>query len=203
MASSDPWNVVRRFEYALGEYTGAPYVVTCRSCTDALLMCLMWEKKKHGELKISIPRHTYVGVAQSVLNAGHRLSIIDEAWTGSYFLSPTTIVDSARRLTSGMYEAGTMTCLSFHSTKHLSLSTHGGAVLLDDKDAYEWLKRCRFDGRSEGIKPKQDKFCRGIHSYMLPVTAAEGLMRLELLPRHNADLPNSDYADLSLQEIFI
>lgn len=203
MASSDPWNVVRRFEYALGEYTGAPYVVTCRSCTDALLMCLMWEINQRGELVVEIPRYTYVGVAQSVLTAGHRLSLTEELWVGAYTLGNTSIVDSARRLTSGMYKSGTMTCLSFHTTKHLSLSTHGGAVLLSDQKAYEWLQRCRFDGRREGVSAKDDNFCRGIHSYMLPVTAAEGLMRLALLPKHNADLPNSDYADLSLQEIFI
>jgi hypothetical protein len=37
---------------------------------------------------------------------------------------------------------------------------------------------------------------------MTPATAAEGLMRLAVLPKHNEPLPNSDYADLSELEIF-
>jgi hypothetical protein len=37
---------------------------------------------------------------------------------------------------------------------------------------------------------------------MAPETAAQGLVRLALLPEHNDDLPNDDYPDLSKIEVF-
>ena len=64
------------------------------------------------------------------------------------------------------------------------------------------LRRARFDGRTEGLAPRDDDFILGWHCYMTPEVAAEGLMRLSLLPDHNDDLPNDDYPDLSTFEIF-
>jgi hypothetical protein len=37
---------------------------------------------------------------------------------------------------------------------------------------------------------------------MSPEIAAEGLVRLMHLPKHNPDLPNDDYPDLSQMDIF-
>jgi hypothetical protein len=139
----------------------------------------------------------------SILNAGGKIQFRDDAWTGGYQLYPHAIYDYARRFTSGMYRAGTMQCVSFHHSKILGLAAHGGAILLDDPAAYIWLKRARFDGRTEGIHPKDDNFTvQGFHCYMTPPTAAEGLLRLSALPLHNSDLPNSDYSDLSTVELF-
>jgi hypothetical protein len=42
----------------------------------------------------------------------------------------------------------------------------------------------------------------GWHMYMSPEIAAEGLVRLMHLPKHNPDLPNDDYPDLSKIELF-
>lgn len=72
----------------------------------------------------------------------------------------------------------------------------------DDPDADRWLRRARFDGRTEGVDPKDDDFILGWHCYMSPEIAAEGLVRLSWLPKHNADLPNSDYPDLSKVPLF-
>mgnify|MGYP007100050330 FL=1 len=93
-------------------------------------------------------------------------------------------------------------CLSFHWTKHLSIG-QGGAILLDNPEKAEKLRRMRFDGRREGADAKGDDFVwPSFHAYMMPRDAAEGLTRLSLLPKHNADLPRSDYPDLSLIEAF-
>lgn len=152
--------------------------------------------------EISIPKFTYVGVAQSILNAEARVIFRDEDWRGGYQLKPLPVFDYARRFTSGMYRAGQMQCVSFHHSKILGLATHGGAILHDDPEADVWLRRARFDGRAEGVEPIDDIFTRGFHAYMTPSTAAEGLLRLAVLPKHNADLENSNYSDLSLAEIF-
>jgi len=101
-----------------------------------------------------------------------------------------------------------MQCVSFHHTKRLGISTHGGAILHDNPEADAWLRRARFDGRAEGIAPKDDTgIIRGWHCYMTPPTAAEGLLRLSCLPRYNEPLPwgpgtASDYPELSKLECF-
>ena len=95
-----------------------------------------------------------------------------------------------------------MICLSFHASKTLGIE-QGGAILLDDPEANRWLRRARFDGRTEGIAPKDDLFDEiGWHCYMNPSTAAQGLMKLAVLPKQNYALPNDDYPDLSTIEVF-
>jgi dTDP-4-amino-4,6-dideoxygalactose transaminase len=197
---SDPFTVVRDFERAICAYTGAPYCVTVTSCTAALFLACMWKNVKAGP-PILLPKLTYVGVAQSIVNAGGRMVFIDEDWEGEYELVPFSILDAARRFTSGMYRPGTLQCVSFHVAKILGIG-QGGAILHDDPQADEWLRRARFDGRREGVHPKDDDFIRGWHLYMSPDTAAQGLWRLACLPQHNADLPRSDYSDLSKSKIF-
>jgi dTDP-4-amino-4,6-dideoxygalactose transaminase len=97
---------------------------------------------------------------------------------------------------------GTMMCVSFHTTKILG-DTQGGAILLDDPVAFNWLKRMRFDGRTEGVPPNKDTFTEiGYHCYLSPDVAARLLHKLSVLPDYNAPLPNDLYPDLSQYEIF-
>lgn len=203
MHRTDPFQVVRDFEQALCFYTGARYAVTTTSCTSALLITLAYCFQYHTARTVRIPRRTYVGVGMSVLNAGGSVSFTDEPWSGSYQLLPLPVFDCARTFTSGMYRPGAFQCVSFHHTKILGLAAHGGVILHDNADADHVLRRMRFDGRAEGFHPRDDTFeVRGFHCYMTPPTAAEGLLRLAALPKHNAPLPNSDYSDLSTQKVF-
>ena len=95
-----------------------------------------------------------------------------------------------------------MICVSFHASKTLGIE-QGGAILLDDAQAAQWLRRARFDGRTEGVAPKDDTFNQiGWHCYMNPSTAAQGLLKIHSLPKHNEPIPNDDYPDLSQMEIF-
>jgi dTDP-4-amino-4,6-dideoxygalactose transaminase len=101
-----------------------------------------------------------------------------------------------------MYRDGAMQCVSFHWSKILGIQ-QGGAILHDDPDADRWFRKARFDGRTEGVPPKEDTFeTLGYHCYLSPETAAQGLVRLSFLPPHNDDLPNSDYPDLSQIPLF-
>lgn len=201
---SDPYNVVRDFEAALSEFTGAPFVVTTTSCTFALLLALRYERTHRIDppKRIEIPKFTYIGVGMSVLHSGFGVTFRDEDWAGEYRLNPTRVWDSARRFTSGMFRHGMMQCVSFHWSKILGIG-QAGAILHDDEQADEWLRRARFDGRTEGVHPKDDRpDFAGYHAYLTPRDAAEGLSRLAVLPRKNADIPWDDYGDLSQLEIF-
>ena len=213
---SNAHDVTKAFEEALCDYTEAPLAVATTSCTMAITLALAWHGEKYkqpiaigpGEFAhllkplISMPKLSYVGVPASVRNAGFDVCFRDEDWQGEYQLAPLPVFDSARRFTSGMYRRGTMQCVSFHWSKILGLS-QGGAILLDDMDAYQWLRRARFDGRTEGVPPKYDQVqYPSWHAYLSPEVAAHGLMQLSLLPKHNADLPRSDYPDLSTLKAF-
>lgn len=187
------FQVVRDFEAALCEYTGAPYAVTVTSCTMALLLACEFNRVK----QVYIPKRTYVSVPQSIIRAGGTVYFYDRTWRGSYSLDPYPIHDSARRFTSGMYQGG-YECVSFHWNKILGLS-QGGAILHSDELADQWFRKARFDGRTEGVRPKDDRITMiGHHCYLSPEVAAHGLVRLSHLPKHNEDMPGDDYPDLSL-----
>jgi dTDP-4-amino-4,6-dideoxygalactose transaminase len=101
-----------------------------------------------------------------------------------------------------MYVQGQYQCLSFHSSKILG-DTQGGAILHDNPEADEWFRKARFDGRTEGVAPKDDTFDMvSYHCYLSPDVAARLLWKLSVLPKHNADLPNDPYPDLSKHEAF-
>jgi hypothetical protein len=187
----------------------------------ALLLACRWYIEKslqefgYADPKpITIPKYTYVGVPMSIIHAGFNVWFDNRDWSGYYQLKPLPIFDCARWLSEDMYSAdppyredhrydGNMLCLSFHPTKILGISTHGGAILHDNDEADEWLRMARFDGRKQGVAPRdQTDWILGYHCYMNPVTAAEGLVRLSTLPSINEPLPNDDYADLSKLEIF-
>ena len=192
----DPFRVVRDFEAALCEYTGAPFCVAVNSCTMALFLACKYLRVE----TVSIPKRTYVSVPMSIIHAGGKVEFDDREWSGRYSLNPYPIEDAARRFTSGMYQGG-YSCVSFHWSKILGIQ-QGGAILHNDPEADKWFRRARFDGRAEGVHPKDDNPILGWHCYMSPEIAAEGLVRLSHLPKHNDDLPNSDYPDLSKMEIF-
>lgn len=203
----NPYQVVKDFEQALCDYTGAKYAVTTTSCTMALLLACRWHYINrhpvpgHSPEVVTIPNRTYVGVPMSAIHAGYDVEFVDVQWEGCYVLHPLRVYDFARLFTSGMFVGG-FVCVSFHWSKHLAIG-QGGAILHDDDEADEWFRMMRFDGRKEGVAPKDQKdWVLGYHCYMSPRDAAEGLSRLAVLPKHNAPLPNDDYPDLSKLEIF-
>jgi len=193
-------DITREFEKALAEYTGVRYVVTTTSCTQAILMVAAWFGP--ASITVEMPALSYVGVPAALQNAGYGVEFRDDDWQGEYCIEPLPVWDSARRFTSGMYRPGMMQCVSFHATKILA-DSQGGAILHDDPFADRWLRRARFDGRTEGVDPKHDQVTYpSWHAYMSPDVAARLLWKLQGLPKHNADLPRSDYPDLSQMKAF-
>ena len=201
-----PYEVTRRFEKALCEYTGAPYAVAVNSGTAAILLAVKWFWSPLDDVVaggyIHIPKRTYVSVPCAIVEAGYWPKFLDEDWSGEYQLRPLPVWDSARRFTSGMYRAGQFQCVSFAAAKILG-AEQGGAILHDNRDADAWFRRMRFDGRTEGVDPLEDTFdLVGHHCIMIPSVAATLLVRLHHLPKHNADLPHYEYPDLSQHPAF-
>lgn len=169
---------ILEFEQQLAEFTGASYAVMTDCCTHAIELCLRYEHITYCEFTA----FTYLSIPMTM----HKLSIayrlVPEYWTGEYKLHCTNIWDSARRLESNMYRPGMMQCLSFGWDKPLAIG-RGGAILLDDSNAYNTLIKMRYDGRDLSINPwiEQKEFCIGYHYKPTPEEAAKGLMLLEKL----------------------
>jgi len=197
---SNPYQVTRQLEVMLCEYTGAKYAVCVNSASAALLLSIQWHVPRPEA--IEIPRRTYVSVPNQIKLAGNNVAWRDEVWIGEYQLKPLPVWDSARRFTSDMYRAGQFQCVSFSTSKILGIE-QGGAILHDNDEADAWFRRMRFDGRTEGVNPHEDTFdVVGHHCIMLPSVAAQALLRLHHLPKHNEDMEDYPYPDLSTFPVF-
>jgi len=154
------FDVLFKFEERLAEYTGAPYVVVTDGCTHALELCFRYKHIRYCQF----PAHTYISIVQLMNQLKIKYSLTDQTWTGEYYFYDTGIWDSARLLRKNMYRSGQMQCLSFGNGKPLDLGK-AGAILLDDKAAYETLSCMRSDGRDLRISPweTQIKFEQGYH----------------------------------------
>jgi len=207
--------VTADFEKELSKYTGAPYVICVDNQSNALFLSLYyWINIKNiklnthwwnGNLKppiIDVPQRTYPSVPCEVIHAGAKVNFTEvygETLKGAYQLTPTNVWDSALRFTADMYIPNSMMCVSFTGAyKHFKLSK-GGAILLDDLDAYNWLKKARFSGRSE-CSYHEDNFddnpIIGWNFYMMPELSARGLLLINQF--YNADGTKKHNKDLEL-----
>ena len=202
------YKVTEDFEKALGDYTGAPYVVTVDNQSNALFLALMFEKA--AGKTISIPSRTYPSVPCEIIHAGAKVSfepVDGKTLKGAYQLKPTNVWDFALRFTANMYMPGTHMCVSFTGPyKHFKLSK-GGAILTDNFEAYNWFKRARYSGRRECSYHDDNFDMLGWNFYMMPELAARGLLLMNQFyntdgsKKHNEDL-ELPYPDLSKFEVY-
>ena len=186
------FDTILKFEQALAEYTGAPYAVMTDCCTHAIELCLRYNRVE----QTAFTAFTYLSIPMMMHKLGIWYILNDEPWMGEYQFHGTNVWDSARRLERGMYRAGQMQCLSFGHNKPLQIG-HGGAILLDNKEAYGILLRQRYDGRDLSIAPweVQRTFMVGYHYRPSIEDAAIGLEKLSAvneLPKYHSypDLRN-------------
>lgn len=214
--------ITENFENELAKYTGAKYVVCVDNQSNGLFLALYyWMQKRKKERKekfayieiIDVPQRTYPSVPCEVIHAGAKVNftkVDGETIKGAYQLTPSNVWDSALRFTADMYIPNSMMCVSFTGAyKHFKLSK-GGAILLDDLDAYNWLKKARFSGRSE-CSYHEDDFDEnpviGWNFYMMPELSARGLLLINQFynadgsKKHNEDL-ELPYPDLSKFKIW-
>ena len=187
---------IKRFETALAEFTGAPYAIMTDCCTHAIEMCLRYDRVRG----LKMTPFTYLSIPMTM----HKLGIdyvyedeTEQTWIGEYQFRYTRIWDSARRLEKDMYREGQMQCLSFGYDKPLHIG-RGGAILLDDKKAYEAMILMRYDGRDLNIKPweEQKEFKLGFHYKPTPEEAIQGLALLEGLKEFCPEPKMVSYPDL-------
>ena len=187
---------ILKFEKELAEFTGSPYAIMTDCCTHAIELCLRYERVKECQFT----PYTYLSIPMLMHKLGIEYQYLDHAWqrwVGEYPFLNTRIWDSARRLERGMYRPGTMQCLSFGHTKPLHIG-HGGAIILDDQQAYDTIIRMRYDGRDLNISPwqSQKEFTVGYHYKPSIEDAIQGLALLQGLKEHCPPPRHVDYPDL-------
>ena len=207
------YQITDDFEKELGNYTGAPYVVTLDNMSNALFLALYYEKnitKAIKDEKISIPNRTYPSVPCEIIHAGLKVDftpVEGKTIKGAYQLVGSNVWDSALSFTADMYKSGSHMCVSFTGPyKHFKLSK-GGAILTDSLDAYHWFKRARYSGRRECSYHDDNLDMIGWNFYMMPELATRGLLlmnqfyNIDGTKKHNEDL-ELPYPDLSKFDVY-
>jgi len=154
---------VIRFERALADFTGAPFVVSTDCCTHAIELCFRLLEIK--ETRFST--FTYISIPMTMKLLGVAYELSATPWKDEYQFLATPVWDSARCLKPKMYRTGQYQCLSFGPGKPLD-NVRGGAILLDNREHYERLKAMSYDGREIGFEKwtEQKTFRHGFH-YMM------------------------------------
>ena len=70
----NPYKIVQLLEEELADYTGAPYVVSVDSCTNALFLCCKYLEVK----QVTIPSKTYLSVHNLLYIVVGKLYLIRE-----------------------------------------------------------------------------------------------------------------------------
>lgn len=190
---------VTEFEEKISDFFGSPYAVATDCCTHAIELCLRHE----GYSDVVVPTHTYISVPFTMKKLNLDWKFEHQKWEDYYYLGNTNIVDAAVYWKRNGYIKDTYMCLSFQFKKHLNLG-RGGAILLQNKNDYDILKKMSYDGRSSDQPwANQDIDTIGYHYYMTPETAMIGL---EKLPEAIKSVPKKwsykDYPDLRSMKVF-
>jgi len=190
----NPYQVVKDFEYSVAEYVGSKYAVSVDSCTNAIFLCCKYVDVTSKT--VTIPAKTYMSVPCSIIHAGGIVNFEHVDWKGAYQLKPFPIYDSALRLRQNMYISGSFCCLSFAGSKKPMKLGKGGMILTDDKKAVDWFKKSRYHGRNEMDHLVDNFSMLGWNMYMLPETAARGLLMMHTIEDDVQDV-EVEYQDLS------
>ena len=196
---SDPRDIIDIFERKVATFAGAKYGVSVDCCTNGLFLALKYVGAKG---LIEIPKNTYQSVPMTIRHAGCHPHFRHEEWSGMYQLKPYPIWDAATRWRRNMYQGG-LHVVSFQIKKWIPIG-RGGMILTDDKEAYDWLIKARYDGRDLSISQWDDDadIC-GWHMYMTPEDAARGIILMDQVADENADCGGwQNYADQSQKKLW-
>ena len=183
----NPYEINNELEKQLCEYTGAPYCIVVDSGTSAItLSCVI-----HNVDEAEVPINTYISVPFAIIHGGGKPKFVDLEWEGMYQFKPYPIWDCALRLKRGMYIPKTHMILSFSTRKQLPIGK-GGAILLDNEEEYNRLKRLRYNGRPETTYHDTDDITEiGFNMTLHPSLSLIAVEMMKTFPDNPPDKPVS------------
>ena len=188
-------NIIDLFEKTISEYVGTKYGISVSSNTNGIFLALKYLVHS-GKLKeggtVDVPNRTYMSVPMSIINANLKINFKNTRWNGFYRLPPTNIYDSATSFFRNMCvdHPDSMFVLSFQYRKSLPIG-RGGMIMTNDKKAYDYLTKARFNGRSISNREPQ---IIGWNMYMTPEQAARGLTLFDSMDLRNSKITNTKYS---------
>jgi dTDP-4-amino-4,6-dideoxygalactose transaminase len=199
---NDPRDVVDMFENKLAKFTGSKYAVTVDCCSHAIFLSLkylLYIGELYGNQTVMIPKHTYASIKMQINHAGLNVVFDDRKWSGAYQIVESRVWDAAVRWKKGMYIEDSLMCLSFQIKKKIPIG-RGGAILTNDKHAYDWLKLVSYDGRDLNTAYTDEKHFKlkdGYHYYMTPEDAARGIILMDAVKDEGDTGSWENYTDIS------
>lgn len=208
----DAREVIDIFEKKVAEFAGAKYCITTDSCTSAIELSFRYLLAK-GEILnnqyINIPNHTYISAALIVKQLGLNISFENRRWEGMYQFGPSRVWDCAVRWKKGMYDKTYhkydsnnsllpyLHCVSFQIKKMIPIGKMG-AIITDDKDAFEWLKLARYDGRDMSLPYDHIDHIKmeGYHKYATPEDCARGILLMDEIKTEGDTGKSNMYPDV-------
>ncbi len=173
-------STTKLFEEEIAKYCGSPYCLAFDNASSAIYLALCYENIRGKE--ISIPERTYMSAVCEVINAGGIINfeqVEGNTIKGAYNFKPTRVWDSALYFSADMFIPNSLMCLSFTGAYKTFKLSKGGAIILDDLDAYNWIKKARNSGRND-VSYHEDNFTMlGKNSYMMPELAIRGLLLIQ------------------------
>jgi len=189
---------VYELEEKISHFFGSKYAVATDCCTHAVELCLRYLNVE----KAYCPSHTYISIPFTLEKLKIKWNFESLHWQDYYYIADN-IIDAAVYWRQGGYIENTFMCLSFQFKKHLGIG-RGGAILLDDKNSWNQLKKMSYDGRQAGTPwHEQNISTIGYHYYMTPESAQIGLSKLpEAISIQPKIWSWRDYPDLTKMEVF-
>lgn len=198
----DPWDIVKLFEKKVAKFAGSKFAISCDCCSHGIFLVL---KYLNAKKTITIPKRTYISVPMQILHSGCRVKFRDIHWQGAYRLDPYPIWDFAGRWSQGMFN-GEFNIVSFQIKKKIPIG-RGGMILTNNRKAYNWLTKARYDFRNLNINYLKNKYeFLGWHYYMTPEDAARGILLMDMVSNQSRDFNDLftylSYNDISNHKIF-
>lgn len=198
----DAREVVDIWEKKVAKFFGANYGVSVDCCTNAMILSLRYELL-HGKIQlkdtITIPRNTYVSASILLVHSGLRVKYDDREWSGYYKLEGSSVIDAAVRWkrNSYIYEPNSLWCISFQIKKMIPIGK-GGMILTDNKEAYDWLKMERYDGRDMSLPYDHPNHIKtlGSHYYQTPEDCARGILLMDQIETEGDTGNSTMYPDV-------
>ena len=169
------------FEKALAEYTGAKGVIAVDSCTHALELALRFSTPT---MYATIPAHTHFSIPMTLKKLEIEYMFTEDKWENEYRIQGSTVYDSSQFLGKDMFQTENpnqtkIICVSFGPGSALEIG-YGGAILTNDRKAYDWIQGVVADGRDLDIQYWEDqkKFRVGYGYRMRAADAVIGLKKL-------------------------
>lgn len=199
----DPRDIVEIFEEKLAKFAGSKYAVATDSCTSALELSfrrLLNTNELDLNRPIIMPDQTYISAYILLHQLGFKnINLEDIKWSGIYEFSNTYIYDSAVRWSKNMYIGeNALQCLSFNIKKRIPTGKMG-AILLDLKEDYDWLKLAVYDGRNLKTPYDSDNHLQlfGYHKYATPEDCARTIILMDCIKDEGDSASYKNYPKIS------